>query len=102
MPVVYFLNRLRPEANPGDYERWIREVDYPAARAMRTMVSYVVTRTATTLEGQPSPYDYVERAEVTDIDAYRQELDDPSDAEFSRQWASFVGESVAIWGEEIV
>jgi|SRR5579884_835021 len=101
MPVVFFLNKLRPEAKPEEYERWVREVDYPTARALKTIKSYVVARTPTTLEGQPSPYDYIERVEITNLDDYRQELTAPSMADFSKQWASFVGESIAVAGEEI-
>ena len=101
MPVVFFLNRLRPGVRGDDYERWVREVDYPTARSLRTIRSYVVARTPATLEGQPSPYDYVERVEITDVDDYRAELADPSMADFSRQWSGYVGESVAVFGEEI-
>ena len=101
MPVVYFLNRLRPGVRGDDYERWVREVDYPTARSLRTIRSYVVARTPATLEGQPSPYDYVERVEITDVDDYRAELADPSMADFSGQWSGYVGESVAVVGEEI-
>ncbi len=101
MPVVFFLNKLRPDVRGEDYERWVREVDYPTARALSTITSYVVARTEATLEGQPSPYDYVERVEITDLDAYRRELADPSMADFSRQWSALVGESLAVFGEEI-
>ena len=101
MPVVFFLNRLRPGVNGADYERWVREVDYTTARSLETIKSYVVARTSTTLDGQPSPYDYVERVEITNIDDYRHQLNDPSMADFSKQWSSFVGESIAVFGDEI-
>jgi hypothetical protein len=100
MPVVFFLNKLREGVT--DYEQWVREVDYPTARALTTIKSYVVARTPTTLEAEPSPYDYIERVEVTDIAAYRQELANAEGMEdFFRQWSSRVGESVAVYGDEI-
>jgi hypothetical protein len=102
MPVVFFLNRLRPGVKGEDYERWVREVDYPTARSLDTIKSYVVARTATTLDGAPSPYDYVERVEITDVDAYRKELADPKMGDFAKQWSGFVGESIAVFGDEIV
>jgi hypothetical protein len=103
MPVVFFLNRLRDGVAPAQYERWVRDVDYPTARGLRTIRSYVVNRVDATLEGDPAPYDYVERVEVTDLDAYREELRTADGmAEFARQWSTFVGESVALTGEEIV
>ena len=102
MPVVFFLNTLREGTTPDDYEQWVREVDYPTARALETIESYVVAKTPTTLDGKPSPYDYVERVAVTDIDAYRQELADaPGMEDFFQQWSSRVGESIAVFGDEI-
>ena len=101
MPVVFFLNKLRPGVAPEDYERWVREVDYPTARALRTIKSYVVARMGATLDGGAPPYDYVERVEITDIDDYRRELAGPEMGDFSAQWSARVGESVAIFGTEI-
>ncbi len=103
MPVVFFLNTLREGVAPEEYERWVREVDYPTARALKTITSYVVARTPTTLDATPSPYHYIERVEITDVDAYRQELvAAPGMDDFFRQWSARVGESIAVYGDEIV
>jgi hypothetical protein len=103
MAVVFFLNKLRDGVSGENYERWVREVDYPTARALKTIASYVVAKTPTTLDGAASPYDYIERVEVTDIDAYRAELANaPGMEDFFAQWSSRVGESVAVFGDEIV
>src|SRR5215204_1630793 len=103
MPVVFFLNRLRQGVTPERYEQWVREVDYPKARALATINSYVVNRIDGTLEGSQAPYHYVERVEVTDLAAYQQELQAGEGMEdFLRQWSAHVGESVAVHGEEIV
>jgi hypothetical protein len=101
MPVVFFLNKLLPGVSAEDYERWVREVDYPTARSLGTITSYVVARMAATLDGDPPPYDYVERVEITDIVDYRRELARPELEDFSRQWSARVGESVAVFGDEI-
>jgi hypothetical protein len=61
-----------------------------------------VAKMTATLDGQPAPYDYIERVEITDIDDYRAALADPSMAGFANEWSSHVGESVAVFGEEIV
>lgn len=103
MPVVFFLNRLRDGVAPERYEQWVRDVDYPTARGLKTIASYVVNRLDATLDGDPAPYHYLERVEVTDLAAYRQELQTGENMEaFSRQWSSYVGESLAVSGEEIV
>lgn len=102
MPVVFFLNKLREDANAADYEQWIREVDYPTARALPPIESYVVARIGATLDGQPSPYHYIERVEITDLAEYQQALANTEGMEaFAEQWNSFVGESIAVHGEEI-
>lgn len=99
---VFFLNRLREGAAAADYERWIREVDYPFARSLKSIRSYVVTRLHGTLDGGPSPYGYLEVVEITDIAAYRAEFGSESNMEaFLQAWSSFVGESVAVHGEVI-
>lgn len=101
MPVVYFLNTLRPEASPEAYERWVRDVDYPTARSLPQITSYVVTRATGTLEGDASPYDYVERVEITDLGDYQAMLASPAMEAFAAEWSSFVGESIGLVGEEI-
>jgi hypothetical protein len=102
MAVVFFLNKLRPGVAGRDYERWVREVDYPTARSLDTIRSYVVARMDATLDGNPAPYDYIERVEITNIDNYRKELADPKMGDFAQQWSGFVGESIAVFGDEIV
>lgn len=99
---VFFLNRLREGAAAADYERWVREVDYPFARSLKSIRSYVVTRLQGTLDGDPPPYGYLEVVEITDLAAYRAELGGgPAMEAFVREWSSFVGESIAVFGEVI-
>jgi len=103
MPVVFFLNKLRDGVTSEQYETWVREVDYPKARALKTIRSYVVNRMDGSLEGGASPYHYIERVEVTDLAAYQQELKDGQGMdEFFQQWSSYIGESVAVHGQEII
>jgi hypothetical protein len=103
MPVVFFLNKLREGVSGAQYEQWVREVDYPTARSLKTITSYVVHRIDATLEGGAAPYDYIERVEVTELAAYRAELAGGEGMQdFFRQWSAHVAESVAVHGEEIV
>jgi REDY-like protein HapK len=100
---VFFLNRLREGADPADYERWVREVDYPLARRLPTIRSYVVTRLDGLVDGDGEPpYDYLEVVEITELEAYRLSLSPGSSPElqaFGEEWSSFVGESLAVYGE---
>lgn len=102
MPVVFFLNKLREGASAEEYEQWIREVDYPTARAVPQIKSYVVAKIESTLDGKPSPYPYIERVEITDLAEYQAALSNGEGMDdFFAQWSSFVGESIAVHGEEI-
>ena len=101
---AFFLNRLREGVDPAEYERFVREVDYPFARALPTIRSYVVTRIDGLIQGDGEPpYEYLEVVEITEIEAYRASLDpsNPEVADFFEQWSSLVGESVMLYGEVI-
>jgi hypothetical protein len=99
---VFFLNRLHPHADAGEYEAWIRRVDYPIARAQGAIRSYTVTRIEGTLDGKGvSPYDYLEVIEITDLDAYRALGERPEFEQLLREWSEYVEEAVMVYGEEI-
>ena len=46
---AFFLNTLHEGVKPEDYEQWLRDVDYPFARALPTIIRYDVSR----IEGKP-------------------------------------------------
>jgi len=101
---VFFLNKLREGVDPADYERFVREVDYPFAQRLPTIRSYLVTRLEGLWEGGDAPYDYLEVVEITELEAYRKSLDPEASAEvkqFFDQWSSFVGTSLVVHGEVI-
>ena len=101
---VFFLNTLREGVDPADYERFVREVDYPFARSLPTIRSYVVTRLEGLFNGGPALYDYLEVVEITDLEDYRTSLDpsgSPEVQKFFDEWSSFVGESLVVYGEVI-
>ena len=101
---VFFLNRLREGVDPEAYERFVREVDYPFARRLPTIRSYVVTRLDGLFEGGDAPYDYLEVVEITELEEYRRSLDPSTSPEvqaFFEQWSSFVSESLVVFGEVI-
>lgn len=99
---VIFLNRLHDGVTPADYEQWVRDVDYPFARGLESVRDYRVIRLHGTLDGDRPPYDYVEVVEITDVEAYQAETSGGAAmAAFVRDWSSFVGNSIAVFGEEI-
>ncbi len=102
---VFFLNTLKPGVDPAAYEEWVRRVDYPVARAQPAIETYVVTRVDGHLspdaEGE-LPCQYLEVIEVTSIEEYRASLDGNKELEaLLVEWAEYVGECVAVWGEVV-
>ena len=100
---VFFLNRLREGVSAADYENWVRRVDYPVARRQAAIKEYTVTRLDGLVTGEGgAPYDYLEVIEITSIDEYRGSLDGKVELEkLLEEWAEYVGESVAVYGEVI-
>ncbi len=103
MHVVFFLNRLHDHVSREAYEEWVRTVDYPTARSIPSIIEYTVTRVEGSLEEEREvPYDYIERVVITDLEAYRRDLQKPELEDFARQWNSYVATSVAIHGTTIL
>jgi hypothetical protein len=99
---VFFLNTLKDGVDVAAYEEWVRQRDYPVARAQPAIESYVVSRVdGHVVEGGELPCQYLEVIEVTSIDEYRAGLDAPELAGLLDEWREYVGESVAVYGEVI-
>jgi hypothetical protein len=96
---VFFFNRLAEDADPAAYERWVREVDYPKARSIPSILSYEVVRIDGPLRDAGVPYDYVEVVEVSDLDAYRSDLGSlPGREQFVTELRAFIPSADAVVG----
>ena len=100
MPTVFFLSKLKEGVRAEDYEKWVREFDYPGARTIPAIKSYRVHRINGALRGE-KVYDYVELVEIINLDDYRKELGSETRKKLRDQWSSYVGESIAVFGEAI-
>ena len=40
MTKVFFLNKLKKDVKPSDYEKWVKERDYPVARNAKSIKLY--------------------------------------------------------------
>lgn len=101
MPVVFFLARLKPGVEPAAYEHWVREVDYPTARRLPSILSYTNHRLVGPFRKAGISYDYLEVLHVTDLDAYRRDLARPELQQLRRQLAEFIEPSDNFVGEVI-
>lgn len=101
MPVVFFLQRLKPGVKAEDYEQWVREFDYPTARNLPSIISYRNYRLRGPLRKADVHYDYLEVIEITDREAYRRDLEGPGAAELRRQIVNYLQPSDNFWAELI-
>ena len=83
---VLWFTRLKPEVSAESYKQFVQEVDYPAASRIPSIIRYtsVQVQGPATGEGEVA-YDFVDIAEVEDVDAYRQELETHPAAEIRRR-----------------
>jgi hypothetical protein len=91
-----FLHTLKPGVDVEEYERWVRETDYPLTRRQPGVLDYVVTRLETTADGAtPVSFQYLEVIRVTDPVAYQRNLSESTDEEFKAmiaQWSEYVAD----------
>lgn len=71
-----FFNRLKEGVTPEAYEAWVRERDYPTARALSSIRSYEIMRLDEPARpgGIDVPADYLEVVTVTTYEEYESEL----------------------------
>lgn len=100
---AFFLNTLHPHVKPEDYEAWVRDVDYPFARALPTIARYDVTRIDGGVFGWEGdlPCQFLEVVDVTDMEAYQAGAASGQFDDFLKEWSQFVASSVMIRGEVI-
>lgn len=72
--VVFVLVALKPGVDHDEYERFEREVDYPLADGLSSIVSYRTHRITEMPVIAGGPWDYVERIEIADRTAYEHDL----------------------------
>jgi hypothetical protein len=70
MPTMFVPLKLKDGADKAAYEKWALERDIPTAAALDGVDSFVLHRIERTIDGAPSPYDYVEVITISDLDAF--------------------------------
>lgn len=72
--VVYALAKTKPGVNFEEYERFVREVDYPTAAKLASIVDYRTHRISEMPDIAGGPWEYIERIEITDRATYERDL----------------------------
>lgn len=97
---VFFVNKLKKRVRPEEYEKWVRERDYPESKKISTIKSYQVYKVKESLLGE-RPFDYIEVIDVTDVEKYKNDLNSPTVKALLEEWKKYVGESAGVYTEVI-
>jgi hypothetical protein len=103
---VFFLSHLREGVDPEEYERFLRDYDYPKTLELLPVSSYRATRIIgrAVSEGDV-PYAYIEVLDIDDYDGYLKAFADPTPeiAELIERVFSFVDQkrTIDLCGEVI-
>jgi REDY-like protein HapK len=91
---IVFLHSLKPGVDVEEYERWVRDIDYPLTKRQPGVLGYVVTRLERPADGADDvPFQYLEVIRVEDPVAYQRNLSESPDEEFKamlKQWGEYV------------
>jgi hypothetical protein len=103
MPVRFVLIKLRDGIGVDDYERFIQTFDYPAVPSLQTIRHYRTHRIRPEdKDPRQLPWDYLERIDITDREAYEQELAASEGfAEFKRRNPTYVERTYAFWSDTV-
>ena len=105
MSIRSVITTLKPGVKPEDYERWLREYDYPVAKTLPSIVSYRTHRIEGPINGaETAGWHYIERIEIRDKDAYARDIASPAGQELMRQlYENFLERprNVYFWAEPI-
>lgn len=104
-PQVVWFSRLQTGVDPADYERWVREVDYPGAKQIPSLISYRVYSIKGPCLGDSVDlfdYDYVEIAAITSMNAYLHDLEEhPAAQAIIAQIGQYVQSVGSAWGDPV-
>lgn len=75
---AFFLFSLKPGLQVEDYIDWTKAVNHKEAAALKTIKEFHDYISVQSMRGKPMAFQFVEEITVTDFDAYRAELDDPT------------------------
>ncbi len=78
MPVRFLISTLKPGVDPAEYERWVRERDYPWVRGRSNYRAYTVHRIRGPISGAgEARWQYLERIDVASLEQHDRDLASP-------------------------
>jgi len=96
MATVFFLTKLKAGADQAAYEKWVKEYDYPQAKKNSKAIKFYTAYKVNEISKKDSPYDYIEHIDMTSIEDYQKEMEEPWLKELLRQWSEFCDAESAV------
>lgn len=96
MATVFFLTKLKEGADQKEYEKWVKEYDYPTCKKHFKSVKFYRAYKVKEESKKDSPYDFIEHIDMTSIDDYKRDLEMPEFKELLRQWSEFIDSTAAL------
>jgi len=100
MPTLFAVYNLKTEENSGDYDTYLTETKIPGIRGAPWCTAFNTWKIDTVLapavsepEGElpaESPYQYIAKIEVSDLDAMVSFLGTDAGKEFVKSWSVYV------------
>lgn len=101
MNIIVLFN-LRSGADSDAYEQWARATDIPGVRAMGSVRSFRVFKTAGLLGGDdPAPFEYVEHIEIGGIDDFMADVSTPQAQRIAAEFQAFADGPVFMLADEV-
>jgi hypothetical protein len=101
MTTVVVLFNLHPGVKAEDYERWARASDLPTVNRLKAVRKFTVHKATALLNGNPSPYQYVELIELTSLEDFRAEVKADAIQAIAREFRQFADTPVFMVTESL-
>lgn len=91
MPVRFLITKLKAGVDPADYERWVRDRDYPFVASLSNVTSYKVHRVTGEVAGaEGAGWMYLERIEMRSLETHARDLAGPEGQKVREEFYRFV------------
>ena len=101
MVTIFFLCNLKKDVNRIEYEKWIREVDYPRMKKYLESIKSYITYRIGEEDRKKIQFDYLEHVEITSMENYKRDMETPEFKKLTDEWLKFVEDAIEIHAEPI-
>jgi hypothetical protein len=101
MAFVVVLFNLKATTDVAAYEQWAKNTDLPTVNSLPSVNKFTVLKAQGTFSGEPSPYQYVEIIDVSDMDQLTKDVGTTVMQEIANQFQEFADNPTFIVTESL-